>query len=67
MAQVPAPIMAEKAGREDLPPFYVNSDEITEKKSMEKADHHMQDAEVREHYYDPLSESTPSSDSVSIA
>jgi hypothetical protein len=23
---------------------------------MEKADHHAQEAEVREHYYDPLSE-----------
>lgn len=54
MAQVPAPIMAEKAGRENLPTY--PHDEITEKKSMEKADHHAQEAEVREHYYDPLSE-----------
>lgn len=54
MAQVPAPVMAEKAGREDLPTY--PHDAITEKKSMEKVDHHAQEAEVREHYYDPLSE-----------
>ncbi|KAG7531982.1 hypothetical protein FFLO_03989 [Filobasidium floriforme] len=52
MAQVPAPVMAEKAGREDLPTY--PHDAITEKKSMEKVDHHAQEAEVREHYYDPL-------------
>lgn len=57
MAQMPPPIMAEKAGREDLPPFYNNHDEITEKKSMDKTGLDVNEAEVREHYYDPLSKS----------
>jgi len=50
MAQVPAPIMAEAAGREDLAPYFKEK-HLNEKRSMEKMD--LAPAEVQEHYYDP--------------
>jgi hypothetical protein len=54
MAQVPAPIMAEAAGREDLAPYFKEK-HLNEKRSMEKMD--LAPAEVQEHYYDPASAS----------
>jgi hypothetical protein len=53
MAQVPAGVLVDAAGRQDLP----TSDHtkyLNEKKSFDKDD--AQVAEIREHYYDPASE-----------